>query len=97
MFIKSINDVLDYLDYGMVDNKAKSNCIVYLEHIHNFSLKEAEINQSHLFPILQQTKHIRITLHHCGKKELKNDYFAVRKLLIIYPAEKDGEKDETIQ
>ena len=97
MFIKWINDVLDYLDYGMVDNKAKGNCILYLEHIHNFLLNEAEVNQSHLFPILQQTNHIRINLHHCGKKESKNDYFAVRNLLIIYLAEKDEEEDETIQ
>ena len=97
MFLKSIKDVLDYLDCGMVDDNAKSNYIVYMGHIRNFLLNEAEINQSHLFAILQQTNHIIINLHHCENKELKNDYFALRKLLINYLAEKDKEEDEIIQ
>ena len=95
--MKSIKDVSDYLDYGMFNNNIKSNYVEYMEHIRNFLLNEAEINQSHLFPILQQTNQILINLHHCDNKELKNDYFALRKLLIVYLTEKDEEEDETIQ
>ena len=64
MFIKSIKDVLNYLDYGMVDKYSKRNYVVYMEHIHNCLLNEAEINQTHLFPILQQANHIIINLFH---------------------------------
>ena len=96
MFMTSIKDVLEYLGFGMADNNDKSNYIVYMERIHNYLLNEAEINQSHLFPIIQQTNHIIVYLHHCEKKEIENDYFVLRKKLIVYLTEKD-EEDEVMQ
>ena len=87
LFINSFKDVLNYLEYGMVDNNYKSTYTIYMEHIHNYLLNEAELNQSHLFPILQQAKHIIVDLQHCENKEKKR-LFGIKKTTDRLPGRK---------
>ena len=43
MEVKTIKNVLDYIDCGIVDNNCNSNYKVYMELIHNFLLNSEEI------------------------------------------------------
>ena len=54
MEVKTIKNVLDYIDCGIVDNNCNSNYRVYMELIHNFLLNSEEINSEFLFPLLKQ-------------------------------------------
>ena len=67
-----------------------------MEHIHNYLSSKAEINQTHLLPILQQANHILKNIFHFENKELKNDYFKLRKLLIVYIVERNEEEDKDV-
>ena len=42
--VKTIKDVLDYIDCGIVDNNYNSNSRVYMNMIHIFLLNSEEIN-----------------------------------------------------
>ena len=55
MEVKTIKDVLDYFDFGIVNNKCKSNYIVYMRMIHKVLLNSEEINSEYLFQLLQQS------------------------------------------
>ena len=42
--VKTIKDVLDYIDCGKVDNNCNTNYRVYMNRIHIFLLDSEEIN-----------------------------------------------------
>ena len=44
MEVKTIKDVLDYINCGIVDNNCITNYIVYMNMIHRFLLDSEEIN-----------------------------------------------------
>ena len=52
MEVKTIKDVLDYIDCGIVNNNCNSNYIVYIELIHSFLGNSEEINSQFLFQLL---------------------------------------------
>ena len=51
--VKTIKDVLDYIDCGIVDNNCNKNYIVYMNMIHRFLLDSEEINSEFLFELLK--------------------------------------------
>ena len=82
MEVKTIKDVLDYIDCGIVNNNSNSNNIVYTRMIHRFLLKSEEINSEYLFQLLQQSNLILLKLFTHKNSELRNDYFEMRDIIL---------------
>ena len=80
--IQSIEDVLNFIDYGIVDNNYNENYEVYMCMIHRFLLDSEEINPEFLFELLKQSNHIMIKLHTHKNAELKEDYYKMRDLIL---------------
>ena len=82
MEVKTIKDVLDYIDCGIVDNNCNSNYRVYMNLIHIFLLNSEEINSEFLFELLKQTNLIILKLFTHDNAQLKDDYFKMRGLIL---------------
>ena len=82
MEVKTIKDVLDYIDCGIVDKNCNTNYIVYMQMIHGFLLNSNEINSDFLIPLFQQTNLIIVKLFTHEYSELKDDYYEMRGLII---------------
>ena len=82
MEIKTIKDILDYIDCGIVNNNCKSNYIIYMRMIHRFLLNSEEINSEYLFQILQQSNLIMLKLFTHRNSELRIDYFGMRDMVL---------------
>ena len=80
--VKTIKDVLDYIDFGIVDNNCYRNYIVYLNMIHRFLLDSEEIISEFLFELLKQTNLIILKLYTHDNSELKGDYYKMRRLFL---------------
>ena len=52
MEVKTIKDVLDYIDCGIVNNNCNRNYRVYMRMIHSFILKTDQINPEFGFQLL---------------------------------------------
>ena len=87
----SIKDVSDFIDCGMVNNNARLNYVVYMENIHDYLLNMAQVDESLLFPFFKQTNVIIENLFRYDNKELKNDFFKLRKLVMEYSLEDNQE------
>ena len=61
--VKSIEDILNYIDCGIVDNDCNTNYMVYMNMIHRFLLENEEINPKFLFELLKQSNLIMMKLH----------------------------------
>ena len=81
--VKTIKDVLDYIDCAIVDNNCNTNYRVYMNMIHRFLLDSEEINSEFLFKLLKQSNLITIKLFTHENAELKEDYYKMRRLIII--------------
>ena len=79
--VKTIKDVLEYIDCGIVDNNCNTNCIVYMNMIHRFLLDSEEINPEFLFELLKQTNLITLKLYTHENSEMKGDYYKMRRLI----------------
>ena len=73
MEVKTIINVLDYIDCGIVGNNCNSNYRVYMELIHNFSFNSEELISEFLFKLLKQTNPIMVKLFTHKNAELKDD------------------------
>ena len=91
MEIKSIKDVLDYIDYGINNNNCNSNYRVYMQLIHKFLHNSKEINIDYLFPLLEQTNLIILKLFTHENDKLKIDYYKMT-CLIFQSLEKNNEE-----
>ena len=80
--INSITDVLNYIDYGLIDNNFNENYLVYMEIIHNFVLNSDKINLEFQIEILQQINHIIEKLYNYKNVELKNEYLKLRGIVL---------------
>ena len=80
--VKTIKDVLDYIDCGIVDNNCNTNYIVYMIMTHSFLLDSEEIISECLFELLKQTNLIILKLHTHENAELKGDSYKVRRLIL---------------
>ena len=80
--VKTIKDVLDYIDCGIVDNNCNTNYRVYMNMIHRFLLDSEEINSEFLFKLLKQSNLITMKLFTHENAELKEDYYKLRRLIL---------------
>ena len=80
--INSITDVLNYIDYGLIDNNFNDNYLIYMEMMHNFVLDSGEINSEFQIEILQQINLIIVKLFKSKNVELKKKYLKLRQLVI---------------
>ena len=80
--VKTIKDVLDYIDCGIVDINCNTNYIVYMNMIHRFLLDSGEINSDFLLKLLKQTNLITIKLFSHENTELKEDFYKMRGLIL---------------
>ena len=80
--VKTIKDVLDYIDYGIVDNFYNTNYIVSMNMIHRFLLDSEEINSEILLELLEQTNLILVKLFTHKNVEMKDDYYRLRRLIL---------------
>ena len=80
--INSITDVLNYIDYGLIDNNFNENYLVFMEMMHNFVLNSGKINLEFQIEILQQINHIIEKLYNCKNVELKNEYLKLRGIVL---------------
>ena len=80
--INSIIDILNYIDYGLIDNNCNESYLVYMEMMHNFVLNSGEINLEFQIEILQQINHIIEKLYNYKNVELKNEYLKLRGIVL---------------
>ena len=82
METKTIKDVLDYIECGIVNNNCNTNYILYMSMIHRFLLNSEEINSKYLFNLIQQSNLIILKLFTCKNSELINEYFEMRDIIL---------------
>ena len=82
MEVKTIKNVLDYIDCGIVDNNFISNYRVYMNLTHNFLLNSEEITSEFLFELLKQTDLIILKLFTHENAELEDDYYKMMGLIL---------------
>ena len=82
MELKTIKDVLDYIDCGILNNNYNSNYVVFMEMSHNFLLDSEEIYSEFQFDLLKETNLIITKLFQVKNEELKNDYFELRVIIL---------------
>ena len=80
--INSITDVLNYIDYGLIDNNFNDNYLIYMRMMHNFVLDGGEINSEFQIEILQQINLIIVKLFNYKNAELKNEYLKLRQMVL---------------
>ena len=80
--IKTIKDVLDYIDCGIVNNSCNTNYIVYMRMIRKILLNSEQINSEYLFQLLQQSNLIILKLFTHKSSELRKDYFDMRDIFL---------------
>ena len=86
--INSITDILNYIDYGLIDNNCNENYLVFMEIIHDFVLNSGKINLEFQIEILKQINHMIEKLYNYKNAELKNEYLKLR-LLVLHSLEED--------
>ena len=82
MEVKSIEDVLNLINSGIVNNNYQDHYIVFMRMIYNFLIESKEVNSEYLFDILKQSSHILLKLFKVKNEELKVDYLKLRKLIL---------------
>ena len=80
--ISSIIDLLNYIDYGLIDNNFNEHYLVYMGIMHNFILNSGKINSEFQIEILQQINLIIVKLYNYKNAKLKNEYFKLRQLVL---------------
>ena len=82
MEVKTIKNVLEIIDCGIVNNNCKTNYVIYMRMIHRFLLNSEEINSEYLFQLLQQSNLIILKLFTHKNSELRNDYLVMRDIIL---------------
>ena len=91
MEVKTIKDVLDFIDCGIVENNCNTNYIVYMNMIHRFLLDSEEINSECLIELHKQTSLIMLKLYTHENAELKDDFYKMRRLILQSLGENNDE------
>ena len=82
MEVNSIKDILNILDYGIVDNNAKFHGVSTMEKIRNYLLAEREEEVVGMWPILSQINQIVANHFFCSNLQSKNDYIRLREIIL---------------
>ena len=75
MKIETIEEVLNYISSGIVNNNKQDHYKVYMKMIYKFLIDSEKVNTEYLFALLKQTDHIILNLFKHKNEELKGDYF----------------------
>ena len=82
MVVKTIADVLDYIDCGIVDNNCNTNYTVYMNMIHRLLLDSEELNSEFLLEVIKQTNLILLKLFRHENAELKDDFYKMGLIIL---------------
>ena len=82
MSVNSIYDILNIIDIGIVNNNKHDHYIILITNFHNFVLESQEIHSDYQFDLLKKTIYISTKLYEIDKKELKKEYYELRKLIL---------------
>ena len=89
--IKSLKDVLDYIDIGTTDNNNRCHYVLYISMIHNYFLNLEGIDFKIRYDILEHANLIITKLIDHENGELRDDWFKMRRLIVPALIEKDEE------
>ena len=92
--IKSLKDVLDYIDIGITDNNNKCHYILYISMIHNYFSNLEGINFKIRYDILEQANLIITKLIDHENGELRDDWLKLRSLIVPDLIEKNEIDDD---
>ena len=80
--METIQDVLNYINSGIVNNNEQDHYKVFMRMIYKFLFDSDEVNSEYLSDLLEQTNHIILKLFKHKNIELKSDYFKLRELIL---------------
>ena len=89
--INSITDVLNYIDYGLIDYNCNKNYLVYMGMMHNLVLNGGQINSEFQIEKLQRINLILVKLFNYKNAELKNEYLKLKEM-VLESLEEDNEE-----
>ena len=81
MSVKSIYDILNIIDIGIVNNNKNDHYIILMNHFHNFVLESQEIHFDYQFDLLKKSNYILTKLYEIDNEELKKEYYELRELI----------------
>ena len=80
--MRTLKDILDYIDNGITNNNHKDQYIMYIDIIHHFFLNYNGIDFGVRNEILKQCNLIITKLIDLENKELRDLWIKIRKLII---------------
>ena len=60
--VNNLKDVLDYIDYGILNNNCNSNYRVYMNMIQNFALESGEIHFDYQIDLLNKAHYMKLLM-----------------------------------
>ena len=78
----TIYDILNITDEGILNNNKDDHYILFMKMIHNFAIESDEIHFDYQFDLLNKANYILTRLYETTNKELKSEYYKMRKLLL---------------
>ena len=93
--INTIDDVLKFIDKGILCNNRDKHFILFLKMIHNFILESDEIHFDYQFDLLNKANYILTRLHETSKEELKKEYYEMRELILSNLERVENDKNES--
>ena len=79
---KTITDILNYIDCGLIDNNCNKNYLVYMRMMHTFVLDSDQIISEFQLEILHQINLIIVKLFNYKNAELKDEYHKLKQLVL---------------
>ena len=89
--MSTLKSILDYIDNGITNNNHKDQYIMYIDIIHNFFLNYDNIDFGIRDKILKQSNLIIYELINRENRELRNEWYKIRRLIIPDLIEEDKE------
>ena len=81
--VKSIYDILNINDTGIVDNNKNEHYIIFINSFHNFVLESQELHFDYQFDLFKKkTNYILTKLYEIDNKELKKEYYELREVIL---------------
>ena len=94
MQVKSLKDILNIFDYGIVENNAKFHGVYISENIRIYLLDEGREDVMSLSAMLSQINAIIENQFRFTNIQLKDDYIQLRKLILEWLLENNTELED---